>query len=190
MHPLLMPSYGTVLIFHYNSYLAYSFTPGMVRAISGIVFVTTFLLPTVISYLLLKKGLVKSFEMDDREERTLPFVSTCFCYCICYYLLNRLYLPPVFNLLIMGATTAVVLATLINLKWKISIHMIGIGGIVGALISLSQKILQDMQPAILLFILLSGLLGTSRLLLRSHNDKQVYAGFLVGMCTGFIMLLL
>lgn len=189
LHPLLMPTYGTALLIHYNSYLRYSFSSLYINLVYVVIFGTTFLLPSIISYLLLKKGWIKSLEMDNREERTIPFITTSFCYCFAYYITSRMYLPPLFGLLILGATAAVIIATLINLQWKISIHMIGIGGITGALICMTQKIVQDLLPAIIVSIVAAGLLGSARLVLKSHNQSQIYAGFVIGMLTGCVMLL-
>jgi membrane-associated phospholipid phosphatase len=189
-HPLLMPTYGTALVMYYYSYLVYSLSTAALVIIFGTVFISTFLLPTFISYLLIKKGMVKSFEMDSREERTVPFLATCFCYSIGYYMVSRFMLPPIFSVLLLGAAASVMVATLINFRWKISIHMIGIGGVTGALLCLSQKMAQDIQPAIILSILFAGILGTSRLALHAHTPRQVYYGFLTGVFTGFLVFIL
>jgi len=190
LHPLLMPTYGTLIIFHYNNYLRYSFPGSAIIYIIFVVFFTTFILPSIASYFLKRKGYIKSFQMQAKEERTLPFISTFASYSLGYYFINKLNLPPLFNLLVLSATISVILATVINLRWKISIHMIGIGGICGLIFGLSQKIIVDLRFPLILCIISAGVLGTCRILLKSHDPKQIYAGFIVGVLTGSVFLLL
>jgi hypothetical protein len=75
LHPLLMPTYGMVLIFHYNSYLTYSLSPVLIKLIYGIVFTTTFILPTLITYFLVKKGWIKSFGKDTSFHNYLHLLQ-------------------------------------------------------------------------------------------------------------------
>jgi hypothetical protein len=190
LHPLLMPTYGILIIFHYNNYLRYSFPTSIILFIVLIVFLTTFILPSIASYILLKKGYIKSLQMQEKEERTLPFISTCVSYSFGYFIISKLHLPPLFNLLVLSATIAVIIAMIINLRWKISIHMIGIGGICGLIFGLSQKIIVDLRFPLILCIIVAGVLGTCRIFLNSHNPKQIYVGFIVGVVTGSVFLLL
>ena len=67
-------------------------------------------------------------------------------------------------------------------------HLLGIGGVVGVFIAL-QIMHGDFLYLLLLFILLSGLLGVARIKQKAHNYTQVYAGFLVGLSVELITLL-
>ena len=80
----------------------------------------------------------------------------------------------------MGAAFSVTAAFVINLKWKISIHMLGMGGIVGTIIGLILRYQIDAVPLVISLVILSGLVGYSRLRLDAHTPLQVYAGFVLG----------
>ena len=79
---------------------------------------------------------------------------------------------------------------LINTKWKISMHCAGAGGAIGALIAYS--FLFSFNPIwwLCLFIFISGLVGSSRMLLRQHDLWQVVAGTLLGIVGGFAGIIL
>ena len=91
-------------------------------------------------------------------------------------------------MLLLGAAASVVLAILINLKWKVSIHMIGIGGIVGMFFGMSSFLLIDLRFPILISLLVAGLIGTARMAMGSHKPPQLYVGFLIGFCCEYFVL--
>jgi len=183
LHPLLMPFYAVALVMSLNTYIAYSISPQLQRIIITLVFVTTGLLPILTALFLLQKGMIRSLEMNSIEERRIPFISTAVLYLICYYLLNKLPVPRMLGLMVLGATISIFLAWLLSFRWKISIHMIGIGGLTGMLFGVSQVLNAELIMIILATILIAGMLGTARLLLGAHSPSQVYTGFFLGLFT-------
>lgn len=79
----------------------------------------------------------------------------------------------------------------INLKWKVSIHMLGMGGIVGTIIGLILRYQVDAIQLVMALVILSGVVGYSRLRLDAHTPLQVYVGFVLGtlILTGSVVLL-
>ena len=77
-------------------------------------------------------------------------------------------------------------ANIMTTKWKVSAHMIGIGGLIGLIISLSVLYSVSMMLYLILATMLSGLIGFARLSLNAHSPAQVYAG----LGTGFMVMLL
>jgi len=188
LHPVLMPTYALLIIFQLQTYIAYT-TPFQVRIALYIVIVfNTLIMPVLISYLLITKGYIRSFEMQRRQERIIPFVSNLALMLVAYYMLRHLVVPKVFYLMLLGAAGSVVIAILINIKWKVSIHMIGIGGIVGMLFGLSALLLADLRIPILVSLLVAGLLGTARLSLNAHQPLEIYSGFFVGFLCEYLLL--
>src|SRR3954468_7437468 len=122
-HPVLMLTYALVLIFQLSQYIDLVTPPSGKYALYSIVVFNTLLMPLVISWLLFKRGLIKSFNMVEREERIIPYISNAILMIIAYCLLRQLGLSKIFYLLLLGAVSSLVFAIFINLKWKISIHM-------------------------------------------------------------------
>lgn len=188
LHPVLMPTYALLLIFRQSTYFSNTVNPNAQLILFLIIILNTFLLPVIISYILVKRGWIKSLEMEKREERLIPYVSNLLLLLIATFMIYKLRLPRIFFLLTLGAAAALAIAVIINIKWKISIHMIGIGALIGTFFGLSSFLLVDLRIAIIVFLLIAGLLGTARLTLNSHRPSQIYAGFILGfVCEYFLI---
>lgn len=189
-HPLLMPTVGVILIFNTNSFINFTIPDEKKNAVYILIFLTTFLIPLMLSLLLLTKGFIQSLDMDSPKERMLPYGFTILFYLFTLYLLKQAMLPQIIFTFIIGATMAVTLAFLINMKWKISAHMIGIGGLVGALVIVALSLQIYITPFIVLSILVAGIIGVSRLILEAHTPAQIYTGFLLGVLSQIFALVI
>jgi hypothetical protein len=149
--------------------------------IISLIFITTFLFPTIISLFLVKRGIAKSMEMHGKEERTIPYMITVVFFYLTYYLLQRLQISPVFSYFMAGATFLVIVTLVINLFWKISGHMISIGSMVGAVIGLSVLMNLNLSGLIMILIAVAGFVAYARLRLNAHYPAQVYTGFFAGL---------
>ena len=188
LHPVLMPGYALFYLLNFNSYFKTMTSMYEKSALYSIILLNTLVLPMLISYILVRRGLIHSFEMAKREERVIPYISNAILMVVAYYMMRKLMLPKIFYLMILGASAAVVFAVIINLKWKISIHMIGIGAFVGTFFGLSTFMMVDLRFPILLTLLIAGLLGSARLTLGAHTSMQIYAGFFVGFFCEYVIL--
>jgi len=190
LHPLMMPFIAVILVMNLNTYIAYSISPQVQRIIITLVFITTNALPILLALLLLQKGVIKSLEMDSLVERRVPFLTSAIFYFICYYLLKQLPIPQMLSIMVLAAGFTIFIAYFLSFRYKVSIHMIGIGGLTGVLFALSRILNADLLVFIIIAILVSGMLGTARLSLGAHKPGQVYWGFLIGFITEYSLLLL
>ncbi len=179
LHPLLMPTIGLLVIFSTQSHV--TFIPFEYRRlVSIIVLISTCILPLSVMPLFLQLGIIKSIQMETSKERMLPLLATAGFFILGYFFLKKFQLPAFIPLFILGTLVAVLLSMSISFFWKISIHMVGIGGLLGALLSMTLKYGVNIHLWLLVVILVAGILGSSRLLLGAHSPKQVYAGFALG----------
>lgn len=186
LHPMLIPTLGLFLIFNIGGHFSYLPIEHK-RIIYLIVFVSTCMLPLVLMPLFLLLGVIKSIYMEERRERILPTVFTGMFFCLGYYFLSRIPIVPSFIQSFMLATIiAISLALLITLFWKVSMHMIGIGGLTGALLALSFRFGIDIWLLFSMALVLAGALGSARLYLNAHTPAQVHVGFLLGGLVVFV----
>jgi len=179
-HPLFIPLYATWLLFHSNNYLSYAVSPKLQDFLYILIFTITYLVPAVVTWLLWQKGWVKSFELEDKKDRTLPFFLTLCCYIAGIYLLFNLPIPRVFGFTLLGAGIGLLAALIINFKWKISIHMIGLGGLLGLFYGFGRYFHLPTLAFIVLIAIISGIVGAARLYKGGHSPAQIYVGFIVG----------
>ena len=188
LHPMFMPILALHLTLLVLPSMAFTLSQNLLL-IYGILIFSTMVLPLISIFWLMQKGKVSSLEMSNHKERSLPLFKTVIWMSFGYYLLqNLLFYTPILKAELLGAILIILLAAIISKFWKISLHLLGIGGVVGVFIAL-QIMHGDFLYLLLLFILLSGLLGLARIKQKAHNYAQVYAGFLVGLSVELITLL-
>jgi len=179
-HPLLIPCYGLLILFQIKTYVSHAIPWKAKMTLLGIVFVNTVLLPVIMIYFMKLRGLITDFHMNDKKERILPYIVTTIFYFATFYILRKFQLPSVIYLIILGSTCLLIMALVINFWWKISAHMIGIGGLAGAYTGIAFYLSINLGALIAMLLLLAGLIGFARLKLQSHTPPQIYAGFLIG----------
>lgn len=184
LHPVWMPTLTLFLAFSLDPFISFSFTSEGRLVIYGMVFVMTAVFPIISALMMLRNGLISTLSMPIRTERTLPFVLS-WSYCgMTYYLIRRTPMHPTAWALFFGILVALLATTLINLRWKISAHMVGIGGIIGTLLAL--MLMHGVRAPFMLcaLFMVAGALGTSRLYLTDHTQAQIHLGALLGaVCT-------
>ena len=180
LSPLFMPSFGVLLVL-WTSVMCL-LPMGTRIAVLMMVFGITCVLPVLAIGVLHHFGIITDKRLDKRRERLLPYACTVVCYLGATTYLNHIHSPEWFTMFMAGATLACGVALLVNLGWKISAHMSGIGGVVALLYQIHVQGLSAFNLFWLLCftILLAGALGTSRLALKRHTLLQVLAGFANG----------
>lgn len=141
---------------------------------------TTFVMPALSLLLLKKIKIIKSITMERREDRFIPlFVMVIFLYITsCFF--NGIVVLGIYNFYLICNMVLCVFVFWINLWWKISMHGIGWGAFSATLLIMTTISADIYLPYFILSILVSGIVGSSRLYLKSHNVSQIYTGFIVG----------
>jgi membrane-associated phospholipid phosphatase len=187
LHPLFMPTYGMVLfcsgIGHLNTKLPLAYT---ILAVSGTLFFT-FFVPAAGIWYLWKTKRIDSLHIEDSHQRTAPYISTIISYALWIYFLHYLLqLPSFMSIVAIGAIIALVVVTITNLKWKISAHLTGIGGLLGGVCSFVLYYSTLPLGLVITILAASLILMYARLYLHAHTPLQVVCGLLLGILSTFI----
>lgn len=186
-HPLLVPTYALLVLINLNTHFMMAMPIGLRYLITTFVFLTTFVMPALLLLILKKFDVIKSFEMPDRQERSLPLIIVSGFFYLTYYLLKHSDQNQLMTLFMIGATMLALLCLIINYFTKISIHATSWGGFLGALIGFSIHFQASISFWIFIVILLTGLVGTARLVLKAHTPPQVYGGLLLGIASQWLL---
>jgi hypothetical protein len=187
-----MCSYGSILFFFFLSGSMYDLiTPLKLKIIITLmVFSFSFVLPVLNILILYKLKRIRSFTLKDQEERTFPYILTSCFYFGLFYLFLDLNIWPEIKILVFGAGLAILLTAFINKRYKISAHMVGVGGLLGSLLIISFVFKFNAIPVIAFLFLLSGTIASSRLYLKAHSRDEIYSGFALGMFTQVMVFLM
>jgi len=184
-HPLLMLVYGLAIIF--SAPTLFGYLPVEVKKLMFlIVFVNNVFLPVSLLPFFMHRGIISSWTVNERKERTILLILTTLLYGITSYIIYHYQIPLFLKSYIFSAFFISLIVTVINLWWKISLHSVGAGALLGIVLILSIRTHTSLVEYLILSIITGGLVLSSRLKLNYHNPQQVWLGFL----TGFLGLVL
>lgn len=130
------------------------------------------------------------WQLSHREHRHMPYLLTLISYSACLVIMTHLNVAMFFRGIVMAALVSQVICITINAWWKVSTHMVGMGGLMGALNAFSILFFYNPTWPFCGLLLISGALGTSRIILRQHSLAQVLVGFAIGyVCALFFILI-
>lgn len=201
-HPLLVMTYMLLLLIMVNPYIIF----GDQFLLFVNVFATSFLIPMVGILVMWGLNMISSLEMPDKDERIGAYIVTGVFYLwVTFNLYKNGSAPVALKVASLGATIGLFIAFIFNLFTKISLHALGMGGLLGFTLltmlyfsydsfywnsSLFGSLEISMTFVFVSVLLLTGLVCTSRMILRAHNLQDLYAGFIVGLSTQFMAMMI
>lgn len=178
--PLLMPTYAVLMVFLLSFMNMYD--AKILVTVAIVTFLVTAIMPAIAIYILYQLGAVTDPALNKRTERLIPFVVTILAYLATAIYYTRIHAPHWMSAFMFGASIALAIALAINLKWKISGHTMGMGGLTALALFMAchDYLVHGDYLLPMCLLLLTGLVGTCRLLLGRHTLGQVGAGFALG----------
>ncbi|MHA7130929.1 PA-phosphatase [Algoriphagus namhaensis] len=179
--PLLIPSLVYGLIFYVVP--ESSSIPDQVKdRLYFLIVLSTLLIPmiTIIGFRL--SGTVKSLHMATLSERFIPFTVVCIYFGLTtYFLREKIEFDPVLWQSLLVITLTIIGLTLVTFVWKMSAHMTGLGGLLAIIVVMSSLFPTFRALYYLLgALLLTGIVGSSRLYLNAHKPLEIYIGLVYG----------
>jgi membrane-associated phospholipid phosphatase len=188
-HPLLMSTYAVFVLFNSGHYLSVVNAEAR-HLIFSIYFIITFLLPALFIPVLYYFGMISKLEIDNRKERLLPLLTVVVMYSLAWHFMGRINMPPLLLKIIISSLVSVSISLLVTLFWKMSLHSLGMGGLLAFVFYLAN--FENLSVLLIGFIviLFSGLVGASRLYLKRHNPTQVYVGYFLGFASVYLSMII
>lgn len=150
----------------------------------------TILIPTILIHLYRRYHGWSLFHLASRERRMVPYVISILSYVTWYYIMRWMHMPHIMSAIIVAALFVQIICALTNVWFKVSTHMAAIGGVTGGIVAFS--FIFGFNPVwwISLVIILSGMVGTARMMLRIHTLSEIIVGYLLGAITTFLVIIL
>lgn len=184
-HPLFMPLAGVIFYFYktpryFNNQFIYSKLFATV--------IMTVIIPILCFYMLKNLRQVETIHLRDVRERPWPLVlQSFFTFLLLHIVFNGYEIPELYFFFvgILGASIGALVLAL--LKFKVSLHMIGVSGLVVFIIGVSLHFQVNLLWWIALSIVASGAVATSRLEVKAHTYPELIIGFIIGGFPQFLM---
>lgn len=187
LNPLVLPPVGFALIlWHFGA-------PGAeIALIAGVSLVFFCLIPLAYVIRMIRRGEAETLEVRRQERRLKPFLVGITSYAVGMVVMATAGTTAVAFLVALALLYPIntALLVLINMRWKISVHMTSLAGFVSILLFVSMTVWRDLPPAteaVLTVVTVAPLLALLPLLMwarvrvEAHTLGQVTAGTVFGL---------
>lgn len=179
LHPFLQPLYLVSLLLTCTVFAGYSVR--MRLYLVGVVLLYTMIIPALSLGVLRWSGRLSDFRIDRRSERIVPLLIGAVCYFLCALTFGKIESAAFLRKLMLAAACCELLCLFVSLRWKISLHLTGMGALTAMLVVMNFIGVGNLFGPMCAVVVASGLLASARLYLGCHNAMQVFAGY----CGGF-----
>lgn len=180
-HPLFIPTYIFLFLIYQFPYEFSGITEFQLRLRLFSIFWLTAFFPAFAVFLLWRLKFSESIFLRTQKERIAPYVITMFFYWWMYYLSrNFTDQPIVLKFFYMGIFASTVFGLILNNYFKISLHAMGVGGAMAAIILIAMYYAQPLGMSMSIGVLITGIVCTARFLVSDHTNKEIYTGLFVG----------
>ncbi len=184
-HPLLMPLLGTGLYYRVTPRYI---DPQLVRVELFAISILTILIPIVIFFLLKNLRVVETIYLKEVQERKFPLMIQCLLLLLIIKLVFDPYEDVELYYFFVGILFSTFSALLMVLfKMKVSLHQMGVAGILMFLVGLSAHFKINLLITISFFLFVNGWVASSRLNNDSHTYPELGAGMLLGILPQLIL---
>ena len=185
-HPLWMPFAGSLFYFLVTPRF---FPLPLIQAKLLAIAITTLFIPVVFYFLLKNLGKAESVFLKDVNQRRWPLFFYSLLIGLNLYQILNIYNYPALYYFFVGILFSILTAFILAwFKLKISLHMLGLSGILMFVLALSIYYRLNLIYSIAFLIAALGLTATSRLHYKAHTWLELFLGFFVGFLPQLIVL--
>ncbi|MCF6131196.1 hypothetical protein [Flavobacterium wongokense] len=177
-HPIFIPLLGTIFYVLLEDH--YLTLPQYLILFLQIIIITI-LLPVAFFYLLRTFGKIDTIMLSDISQRKIPLLLQIMLFAV---LIQKSItferFPSLYFFFLSGVFSTIFAFFLLYFKTKASIHMIGISSLTVFIIGLSIHNQINTVNPVAFFVIMNGIVASSRLVMQAHSNKELLIGFLCG----------
>ena len=183
-HPLFVPLYIILFLLYLHPTAFTGFSDATKVRVIFIVIINLLFFP-LLSVLLLKAvGFIDSIYLKNQKDRIIPYIASGIFFFWAYHVFKeQAQYPEDWVSYLLGLFLASSAALIANIYFKVSMHAVGVGGWLGFfyLLCNSQDMMMTWPFAAVLII--TGMVCTSRMILKAHSPLDIYGGLIIGVLT-------
>ena len=185
-HPVFIPVYvGLFLVYIHPSAFS-GFSEAEKKQTILIILLNLIFFPLISVLLLRAVGFIESIYLRTQKDRIIPYIASGIFFFWCYLVFKQQpQYPLILTAFVLGIFLASSVALIANIYFKISMHAIGMGCWLGIFLIILKSNEMLMTWPLCVVLLITGLVCSARILISSHQPKDIYMGLLVGIFTQF-----
>ncbi len=178
-HPIFVSLYGALFYFLITKNFFY---PSQIYVTLLQVTILTLFLPLSIYFLFRSLGIVSSFTEATLKERRMPIaVQAIMLLILLRFSVSKEVTVELYYFFLGGLISGVLALASVVLKFKASLHMIGITALTAFTYGLSVYYKLPFVNLFAFCIVCIGLVASSRLYMKAHNYTELIVGLLIGL---------
>lgn len=185
-HPIFIPLLGTIFYAQLDSH---HFTLAQYLILFLQIIIITILLPITFFYLLRTFGKIENIMLSDISQRKIPLLLQLMLFAV--LIEKSITIDRFFSLyffFVGGLLSTVIAFILLYAKIKASIHMIGISSLTVFIIGLSIENQTNTVNIVAFFVIMIGVVASSRLVMKAHSNIELLIGFFCGVLPQSVLL--
>lgn len=186
-HPVFMPVVMTFVIYHISKVSFSNIPQDVFYKWLGIIALNTIFFPLVTIFLLKRLNFIDSIKLHTQKDRIVPLIATMIFY-FWVYMVFKNFKPPIvapliLKIFLLGNFWGIITIFMVNIFKKVSMHSAAAGGMVGIVIVAMIESRVNLFIPLVIVILIAGIIGSARLILRAHTNGEIGLGFILGIAT-------
>jgi hypothetical protein len=177
-HPIFIPLLGT---FFYVLLDGHYFTLAQYFILFLQIIIITIFLPIAFFFLLRTFGKIETVMLSDVSQRKIPLLLQIMLFAV---LIEKSItfdqFPSLYFFFVGGMFSTIFTFFLLYFKIKASIHMIGISSLTVFIVGLSIHNEINTINTVAFFVIMNGVVASSRLVMKAHSNKELIIGFFCG----------
>ena len=135
--------------------------------------------------------MIDSLNLETTKERIVPLIATATFYLWTTWMFKsnvHLKIPTdkLIFYMMLGSCFTIFMALVVNIFMKVSLHTMGAGNLLGIIFPLIRISTYDLRFVFVGLILVAGIIGASRLILKAHTEREIFTGYLIVFTGQFI----
>jgi nitrate reductase NapE component len=180
-HPIFIPLYviGFLVFVHPDYFVGISERGKWQTMVISTINLTIF--PLIAVGLLKALGFIDSIFLHTQKDRIIPYMACGIFFFWAYTIFKK---QPIYHPIMPSFVFGVFLASsaglMANIYFKISMHALGVGGMLGIMGLMLFKHTTLLTWPVAAATLIAGLVCTARFIVSNHSQKDIYLGVLFG----------
>lgn len=178
-HPIFVSIYGALFYFLVTRSFFYD---AQIYVTLIQVVILTLLLPLSIYFLFRSLGVVTSFTEASLKERQMPIaIQAILLLVLLKFSISKEITTELFYFFLGGLISSILVLASVILKFKASLHMIGISALTAFVYGLSSYYQLPFVNLFAFCIVCMGLVASSRLYMKAHTYPELIVGIAIGL---------
>ena len=183
-HPLFIPTYFFIYLMYLVPFEFVGITDWQLKLKLFSVFWLTAFFPAFAVFLLWRLKFTESIFLRTQKDRIIPYVIVMFFYWWMYYLSRNFTDQPLaLKYFYFGIFIASAIGLTVNNFMKVSLHAMGISGLLMAVILVGFYAPVNNLSWIIMALVIAALVMSARMIVSDHTKNELVVGFVIGLIT-------